>query len=100
AFSEAATRLDRLLDQRASVDALEIEHDLPSLDLLDIEDVVDEPYQPLTILMRNGEEPQRRLRQRARSSSNQQPQRAGDRGERRAQFMTDGRDEFVLHALV
>ena len=41
----------------------------------------------------------RRLRQRAGGAAGEQAERAGDRGQRRAQFVADGGDEFVLQAL-
>ena len=99
ALGKAAVGLDRLLDQRAHVDALEVEHDLAGLDLLDVENVVDQPHQPLAVLVRDLEQPHGRLRQLPGGAAGEQPERARDRGERRAQLVADGRDEFVLEAL-
>ncbi len=92
----AAIGVDHLLDQRAHIDPLEIEDDFAGFDLFDVEDVVDEPHQPLAVGLRDGEEPQRRLGQRSGGAADQQPERAGNRGQRRAQLVAHGRDEFVL----
>ena len=72
----------------------------PEFDFFDVENIVDEPHQPLAIGIGNREQPRRGRRQLAAGAADQQAERARDRGQRRAQFVTDGGDEVVLETFV
>ncbi len=57
AVGKAAIGVDGLLDQRARVNASELEDGLAGLDLFDIENIVDEADQPLAVALRDADEP-------------------------------------------
>jgi hypothetical protein len=54
---EAAIGLDRLLHDRVRLDAPESEGDLVGLHLLDVQNIVDQPDQPLAVRLRDREQP-------------------------------------------
>jgi hypothetical protein len=81
------------------LDALEIEDDPVGLHLFDVEDIVDQPDQPLAVRLRDREQALGRFVQLSGGAADQQPERAGDRRQRRAQLVADRRHEFVLQAL-
>jgi hypothetical protein len=57
---------DHLLDQRADLDALQIEGDPSRLDLLDVENVVDQANEPLAVGVSDGGQPQDGIRTKSR----------------------------------
>jgi hypothetical protein len=66
--------------------------------LLDIENVVDESYQALAVGVCDRDQTARGRRQIAGRVAHKKAERAGDRGQRRAQLMAHRRDEFVFQA--
>lgn len=84
------------LCQGVNVEPLEVELGTAGFHFLDIEHVVDEPHQALAIVVGDEDETVRCRRQLSGSASGQKPKRAGNRGERRAQFVVHVKDEFVL----
>ena len=99
AVGKTAARLDDLLDQRARAEALKLKRGLAGLDLLDVEDVVDEADEPLAVDLGNADQSSGRFRESAAGTADQQTERAGDRGQRRPQFVTYGRYELILQPL-
>ena len=77
----------------------EIERRATRLDLLDIENVVDQADQPLGVLVCDRHQPAGLFRQTVRPLSGQQAERAGDRSQRRTQFVTNGGNELILQPL-
>src|ERR1700682_6501794 len=100
ALGESAILLNRVRHQRTQVDLTQIEHNAAGFELLDIENVVNEADQPLTVGVRDREETRGRFGKFARPLFREQTERAGNRRQRRAQFVADGRDEFVLQSFV
>jgi hypothetical protein len=72
---------------------------LPASILLQIQDVVDEPDQPIRVDARDLDDVERVLREPAQHPSFEEPERAADGGQRRAQLVRDGGDELVLELL-
>src|SRR5262249_53113849 len=85
--------------ERAQVPLLEVEGHLPGVDLLDVEDVVDEPDQAVAVAMRDLEAALRLLGDRAHGPAEDEPERALDRGQRRPELVAHGRDELGLDAV-
>src|SRR5665648_964391 len=56
ALGESTIGFDRLLHERPYLDSLQDEDDVAGLDLLDVEDVVDEPDEPLAVGVGDGEQ--------------------------------------------
>ncbi len=91
--------LDHLRHQGPHLDPPEIEHDVAGLDLFDIEDIVDEASQSLTVGVRDGQQSRSRFRHVLCPLPDEQAERPGNRGQRRPQLVADGRNELVLQAL-
>ena len=90
---------DSALDQRSDHQSAHVERHLAGFDLLDVEQVVDQPDQAFAIAVRDGDQTRGFFLQPAHRPAGQQGQRAADRRQRGAQFVADGGDEFALHAL-
>ena len=93
---EGAIGFHGLFQQGTQFEIFEMKDDLASLDPLQVEDVVDQPHQPLAVGVRDREQPHRRIGQMAGRVAHEQAERAGNRGERRAQLVAHHGDEFVL----
>src|SRR6202795_3736540 len=98
ALGETAILLNRVRHQRTKVERAQIEYDAAGFELLDGENVVNETNQPLAVRVRDREQPRSRFRQLARPLFREQTERAGNRRQRRAQLVADGRDEFVFQS--
>ena len=98
-LGESAIGLNRLHDQRTNLDSFENEDDLAGFDLLHFENAVDQPDKPLAVRVRDRDQTYCGTGQGSTRITDQQPERARDRGQRCAQFVADRRDELVLQAL-
>ena len=92
-------RLDRLSQDRRKRLALKAEFQAAGLDLLDIEDVVDEPDEPLAVGMGDIDHRLHLGGRRTKGAADDEPESALDGGQGRAELMADGRDEFILGPL-
>ena len=95
-----AARLDGLLDERAHDHPLDDKDGVPRFHSGDVEKIVDQPDQPLAVLLRNREQARRRIGERTGGTAGKQAERAGDRGQGRAQFMAHSEDEVVFELLL
>src|SRR5262249_28012137 len=86
----------RVLQRLHQVTGLPNNLDVTRLHLLDVENVVDETDQTLSILESDPEELLALGAQLARRPSDHEPKRAADRRQRRAQLVADGRHEVGL----
>ncbi len=78
---------------------LQIEGHLASDQLVHVQQVVDQVGQALAVLVGDVEHLSHGFGDFAHHAAFDQAQRAGDRGQRRAQFMADGGHELALHRL-
>ena len=98
-LGKARHRFARAAHQRADLHPAKIEFHLAGFDLLDVQDVVDEADQAFAIAVRDPDQAARLVVERTRSPAHHQSEGAADGCQRRAQFMTDCRDELGLHPL-
>ena len=94
-----AIRVDRLLHDRLQALRRQPQLQAAGLRTLQVENVVDQPHQALAVELGDVDQPRRLGGQRAGDTACEQAERAGDRRQRRAQLVTDGRDESRLQLL-
>ena len=86
-----------LLDDVGQLHIAEAQRLTPALDALQIENVVDEPDQAIGVGEGDAQQVGGLFVGLAQNSGAEQSQRATDGGERRAQLMAHGGDEFIFH---
>ncbi len=90
---------DQIPEMGAELDAPDAEGQGAALDPFEIQEIVDEKAQPLTIAMRGFEKPSGGFRKILAMKAADQAQGAEDRGQGGAQFMAHHRHELVLQTL-
>ena len=95
----AAQLRDRRFHEVADVDGSNLKLDLSRLDLLQVENVVDEPDQPIGVLSRNAGEVARFRRQLANGAGLHETERSANRRQRRPQLVRDDRHELALDSI-
>ena len=94
---ETLVRSYGALDQFRQIEHLQLKRHLARLDFLHVQNIVDHADQPLAIVFGNIDEAADLVAQGTGHTASQNPERAADRGERRAQLVTHRRNEFAFH---
>ena len=95
----AAIRFNRLLEQRHDFQRLEMENHLAGFDLFDVENIVNQEHEPLTVFVSNLDERFGLRREFAGNAADDESQRTTDRSQWCTQFVADSRDKFVFHSI-
>ena len=80
---------DRRLKQWRDPQSVPADAHVPGIHLLDVENVIDKPYQPIRVGQRDSQQFTALHRDLAGGAAEQQAERATQRGQRRAQLVTD-----------
>lgn len=79
--------------------AWQLELHLAGGQLVHVQQVADQKFEPEAVLLRDIQHWAHGLRRLAQGTAGDQAEGTGDRGQRSAQFVADDRDEIALHAL-